>query len=340
MAQTLIPTLIFTFSIFTHTIPHLWTNKNDLNIHSLANESGPFIPTLQGIESTPKNFNKSIDSSRKSQKSANTVSNAKLERLSEALFSKDVHNAWGYIKINLQNQTTRNSPVDRAPEPLLTVNPEAFKIPTINCILQMYDNYHLDTRKTEETTPVHKEEQDRLLDAFLGTNVMATAMKFLSDNNYLPRNESNYRATLITLWFSPYRRGEGKTSSSGFEHVFLNELRKGRHVLGLHNWIYFNAVESKRQANYLGYLRKIDLGDKAAVLAFHFTFNSHDKPITSMFVGTSPELEMALYTVCFYVRRGKKCKLSLGGSKFRIITHELTYKGKNLPVIGSAFPLM
>lgn len=79
---------------------------------------------------------------------------------------------------------------------------------------------------------------------------------------------------------------------------------------------------------------------KAAILAFHLTFNSYDKPITSMFIGTSPELEMALYTVCFYARRGEKCKLSLGGSKLRIITFELTYKEKKFPFIGSAFPLM
>lgn len=55
-----------------------------------------------------------------------------------------------------------------------------------------------------------------------------------------------------------------------------------------------------------------------------------------MFVGTSPELEVALYTVCFEVRPDKDCPISLGGNKLLIRTHTFRYRGKNL--IGSAFP--
>ncbi|XP_063972638.1 endoribonuclease CG2145-like [Diachasmimorpha longicaudata] len=318
----------------------LWTTADDQNSYSFVTESDPFVSTLQATGSTSKNFTKPISSLGHLHRNINRISNARLEELSETLFNKDANNAWRYIKIHLQNQTTKNSSIDRAPESLLNVDPEAFQIPTIRCILQMYDNYHLDTRRREIITPDHKKEQDSLLDSFLSTDVMNIAMQFLSDNHYLPRNQSHYKKTLSTLWFSPYGRGGGKDSSSGFEHVFLNELRKGRHVLGLHNWIYFHSMENIRRANYLGYLRKIDLGDKAAILSLHFTFDSHDKPITSIFIGTSPELEMALYTICFYARRGKKCKLSLGGSKFKIITYELKYKDKTLPVIGSAYPLM
>lgn len=57
-----------------------------------------------------------------------------------------------------------------------------------------------------------------------------------------------------------YSRGGGRISSSGFEHVFLTEI-KNREVSGLHNWLYFNDQESKNQANYLGYMKSLDLGD-------------------------------------------------------------------------------
>lgn len=57
-----------------------------------------------------------------------------------------------------------------------------------------------------------------------------------------------------------YSRGNGKIGSSGFEHIFLAEI-KGNAISGLHNWIYFKDAEEKRKANYLGYLKKVDLGN-------------------------------------------------------------------------------
>ena len=37
-------------------------------------------------------------------------------------------------------------------------------------------------------------------------------------------------------------------------------------------------------------------------ISLTFTWNGTQKPYGSFFVGTSPELEMALYTVCFMSR--------------------------------------
>lgn len=54
-----------------------------------------------------------------------------------------------------------------------------------------------------------------------------------------------------------------------------------------------------------------------------------------MFVGTSPELELALYTVCFALRPDADCLLSFSGKTFTVKTHTWRYRGKNL--IGSAF---
>lgn len=55
-----------------------------------------------------------------------------------------------------------------------------------------------------------------------------------------------------------YSRGQGKIGSSGFEHVFLAEI-KNFDISGLHNWLYFHDAEAKNEANYLGYLKKIEL---------------------------------------------------------------------------------
>lgn len=75
---------------------------------------------------------------------------------------------------------------------------------------------------------------------------------------------------------------------------------------------------------------------KGAIVKYRFSLNQINKPVNAMFVGTSPELEVALYTVCFEVRPDKECPISLGGNKLLIRTHTFRYRGKNL--IGSAFP--
>lgn len=266
----------------------------------------------------------------------NTVTDEDLEKLSEALFIKDANNAMKHITLNLQKQTTGSSPVDEAPQPLLNVKPEALQIPTIQKVLTIYDNYQLDTRTNEHINPSQRQEESLLVDTFLSTNVMSFAMRFLANKGFLKQDYYAYKDLLRTMWFNLYSRGDGKIGSTGFEHVFMTELKLGTEVSGLHNWIYFNAEELKKRADYLGYLKKLDLGDKAAILKVHSKFNNIDKPVTTMFIGTSPELEMSLYTVCFLVRPDASCPVSLGGTKFNIITHKFRYRGKDH--VGSAYP--
>ena len=75
---------------------------------------------------------------------------------------------------------------------------------------------------------------------------------------------------------------------------------------------------------------------KGQIAKVRFTLNNLDKPSNSLFIGTSPELELALYTVCFELRADKDCRLAYGGKDFNIVTHSYRYRGKNL--IGSAYP--
>lgn len=63
------------------------------------------------------------------------------------------------------------------------------------------------------------------------------------------------------IWFTPYSRSKGKIGSSGFEHVFLGELKRGE-VSGLHNWLFFLKEEQEKDINYKGYLKNIQLGNK------------------------------------------------------------------------------
>lgn len=267
----------------------------------------------------------------------NGVTDEDLVKLAEALFIKDTNNANKYITLNLQKQTTGSNTADQAPQPLLTIDPRALQIPTIDKVIKIYDNYKLDSSEREYISPAQRTEESLLVDTFLSTNVMSAAMRFLADKNFIRKDYYDYKDTLRRLWFNLYSRGgDGKIGSAGFEHVFLTELKLGTEVSGLHNWIYFNAEEVAKRADYLGYIKKVDLGDKAAIVKIHAKHSNIDKPVTTMFIGTSPELEMALYTVCFLTRKDRPCPVSLGGTKFNIVTHKIRYRGNDL--IGSAYP--
>jgi len=147
---------------------------------------------------------------------------------------------------------------------LLTVNPEAFQIPTIQKVFSIFDNYQLDTHTNEYISPTQRQEESLLVDTFLNTNVMSAAMRFLADKGFIRQDYYEYKDTLRRIWFNLFSRGQGKIGSTGFEHIFMAETKQtnsGTEVLGLHNWIFFNAEEIKRHIDYLGYIKKIDLGN-------------------------------------------------------------------------------
>lgn len=56
----------------------------------------------------------------------------------------------------------------------------------------------------------------------------------------------------------------------------------------------------------------------------------------SMFVGTSPELDMAVYTLCILTRPNKSCPVQMNGQRFTIQTWVQKYNGKDL--VGAAYP--
>lgn len=78
---------------------------------------------------------------------------------------------------------------------------------------------------------------------------------------------------------------------------------------------------------------------KSNLLKVHFRWSNVIKHSGSMFVGTSPELEMALYTVCFFTRPDDRCPLSLGGKTFGIQTRRYYLRGNKGTVIGTAYPV-
>ncbi|XP_011692276.1 PREDICTED: poly(U)-specific endoribonuclease homolog isoform X2 [Wasmannia auropunctata] len=263
------------------------------------------------------------------------ISNDEVKKLSESLFEADKNNAYKYITVNLQGETKEDSTADDAPLPLLDVKPEAYEIPTIKSVLALYDNYEMNVKTKETVTPDERKEETELLDRFLETDVFKATMKFLVDKEFVPNDEYEFKDTLKRIWFSQFQRVEGEPSSSGFEAVFLAE-KLDSFMIGPQSWIYYAKQETQKKLDYRGYIKDVKLADKGEAIKIRSAFNIPDTKhsVTTLLVGLSPELEMALYTVCFYLRPNDVCPVSLGGKDVSLVSTRFNYFGKDIMIAG------
>lgn len=184
------------------------------------------------------------------------------------------------------------------------VNEERLKnIKTFATFISLLDNYETSTGVEEIVTPEEVAENNCFLDAILTTGVMKLAHEYLLKKKLAKPNLADFKYQLYDIWFQLYPRKEGdRPDSCGFEHVFVGETRRGKQILGLHNWVQFYLQEKHKQIDYKGYIaRKTktrpDRDDQ--VLSIQFSWKGSVKPIGSTFIGVSPEFEFALYTVIF-----------------------------------------
>jgi len=177
------------------------------------------------------------------------------------------------------------------------------------------------------------------MDAVMATGVMKTAHKFLSEKGLADRNVGNFKRWMRNLWFGMYSRVRGNQGSSGFEHVFLGEEKNG--ISGLHSWFRYKFEEDAGNMNYLGYSRTLSMG-KTRLIQLPLQWRGIYKPVSTILIGPSPELEMALYTICFIARpessngQGGLCPVENNGKKYHIQSFSWSYRGKRY--IGSSYP--
>ena len=259
-----------------------------------------------------------------------------VKEISESLFSKDTANLNRFVTPNYQKRTVSYHLTDDAPEKLLTVDEsKLFAVSTVEKMRALYNNYEIDTSVNEHSTALEKNEENDFVDEMLKTNVMRTLMQYLQTKNVVTADPKTHKDLLKTIWFTMYSRGQGRIGSSGFEHVMLAE-KKNSTLIGMHNWIYMYEMEKAGHVDYKGWIRKLDLGNKGAVVKVRFTYDSLNKPVNGLFIGTTPELEMALYTLCFATFPDTDCMVAHDGNEFKIKTYTFRYRGKS--VIGSAYP--
>lgn len=264
-------------------------------------------------------------------RSGSSVSTNELRRLTEDLLNLD--NGGAQVPVNHQGKTSSSSTADMASQPLIGSVPSAvLNWETTKLMQLLLDNYEPQASVREVQNPTEQREEDNFLNAIIRTDVMKELERFLKQKGFL---SGNLRTKLKDIWFTLYKRAGRNLGSSGFEHVFIGELKGGK-VSGFHNWLNFRKEEQEGDLDYKGYMKTVNLNGKGEIIKLRFDWMNEEKPVGSMFIGTTPELEMALYTVCFITRPDSNCPVQLAGYKFSIQTW--TYNSRGKKVIGSAYP--
>uniref|UniRef100_A0A8C6ZJV5 Uridylate-specific endoribonuclease n=1 Tax=Nothoprocta perdicaria TaxID=30464 RepID=A0A8C6ZJV5_NOTPE len=250
-----------------------------------------------------------------------------LLHISEQLYHADHNRAKPTdITINPQYQVSPDQTGDQedlSPEPLYQyVNEELFSKPTYASFIKLLDNYQRATGREEDVTAEELREQDNFLKEVMKTELMKKLFIFLHKKNRYD-SEQEFVADLKEMWFGLYSRGNGEQDSSGFEHVFSGEVKKGK-VSGFHNWIRFYLLEKRGLIDYFSHSYDGPWNTYPDVLGMQFSWDGFYKEVGSAFIGSSPEFEFGLYTLCFIARPGRACHLSLGGHGLSIQTYTWT----------------
>uniref|UniRef100_A0A452G4E2 Uridylate-specific endoribonuclease n=1 Tax=Capra hircus TaxID=9925 RepID=A0A452G4E2_CAPHI len=241
--------------------------------------------------------------------SRDAINKEVLQSVSEKIYRADTNKVRKEdIVLNSQNcilpSETRDQ-VDHCPEPLFTyVNKKLFSKLTYTAFINLLNNYLQATGRGEHFTAQELAEQDTFLREIMKTDVMKELYGFLHQQNH----------------YSSEQEFVKERDSSGFEHVFSGEVRKGK-VTGFHNWIRFYMQEKEGLVDYYSHIYDGPWDSYPDVLAMQFNWDGYYKEVGSAFIGSSPEFEMVLYSLCFIARPGKVCQLSLGGHPLAIQTY-------------------
>jgi len=197
-------------------------------------------------------------------------------------------------------------------------------------LIDLMDNYVPEVEVAETCGTECENEVNAFLDEIISTRPILVLHNWLFGYGLAAQTVPEFKEQLRQYLFYPYSRSGGPLGSSGFEHVFLGEINRGA-VSGFHNWVQAYFEEKSGDFRYTAYIRSCP----NEVIAFNFSYLTYNKPISSMFIRTSPEVEVALYTLCLMTRVGTGCPVSRDGVNLAMTVWDMT----NLPkTIGTAYP--
>lgn len=216
---------------------------------------------------------------------------------------------------------------------------DIFKRPTYARFCSLLDNYNPNEGYKEVITSEEKQEETAFIEEISRTAPIKYLYKYLVKKGVLSnQNYQEFKRMMNDLWFDLYGRGGTSRCSSAFEHVFVGEIKQRgeQEVAGFHNWLQFYLEESKGRVDYQGYIfprRRGHIPDsETQLLTIQFEWNGVLKSVSSTLVGVSPEFEIALYTLCYFMG-GEDNYVQLGQYSMNIKCYHFRDR------IGSVFPI-
>ena len=199
--------------------------------------------------------------------------------------------------------------------------------------MALFDNYIARAGQAEVVTNEERVENKIFLRAIMETPVMKYVHQYLLASGKTHAHDTEaFIIVLNQVWFELYSRTGGKLDSSGFEHVFIGEIKNGE-VTGLHNWIRIYLEEKQKTLDYRGFIKPRYRGiphgapdDHSQLLTMQFSWNGVLKKCGTSMIGVSPEFEVALYTLIFLSQREGKTNVQLG-------PYKVVHRKYNLPLL-------
>ncbi|XP_026163043.1 uridylate-specific endoribonuclease A [Mastacembelus armatus] len=282
----------------------------------------------------------------KSEGSGIVISDAEIKAVSEILYALDSNKASASELIidpqALVPDSQTSLQIDLSSGPLYRyVDEEAlFSRPTYAALLAVLDNYHRMTGQAEDFSPQQLAEQDTFLKETMSNTKLGRELFAFLYTKGIYSSEEEFIQDLKMMWFGLYSRNNKKMDSSGFEHVFAGEVKGGK-VSGFHNWIQFYLLEKRGVLNYYSHSFDGPWATYPDAMGMQFMWDGYFKQIGSAVIGSSPEFDLAIYSLCYITRPGKQCHLSLGGNELTVQTYtwENSFYGNGKKFIASAFPV-
>ena len=299
-----------------------------------------FVSGLDALVSELSNWSPPLEPSA-SELACLSLAAAKLWDLDHNRLVPDVD-----YTISLQSGKSMYDNYDAAEEPLfVNVQAEALSKPTFKAFLALLDNYVSQVGTSETVTPEEREENHNFLTLCYDSACVKYAHRWLLVNGRTRASDPKaFVLELERLWFGLYRR-KVENDSSGFEHVFLGEIRDGQ-VTGFHNWLHLYQQEKKGLFDYRGFLKprrrplstphKSKPASHLQLVTLSFTWDGAPKPASSSFIGVSPEFEIALYSLIFLGSDKDKTRVTCGDYKVDVTAYKQICGGRQY--IGTAFP--
>lgn len=182
---------------------------------------------------------------------------------------------------------------------------------TIEKLLKIFDLYDNQPSPGDLDQNLLRKRTEELLNELMKTKeFMILQQKLKQYGVRSAETVEGFKNLMDEIWFKRYKRkNSGKLGSSAFQHVFVGEIdHRKEEVSGMHNWIRFFVLEQKNLIDYAGF---VNGGSYATTIKYRFKGNW--KSFGSMFVGTSPEFDMSVFTLCYLLMPGRgRCQFLIG----------------------------